>query len=485
MVPAEPAEVAPPPPRPPNRWRAPLGVAAGGIALVGVAGVTTGIFDRGPSHPDRWDPRVVDLVDFIEDERGLAFDQPVHVDFLTAEEYTEETTTDASGIADDDRLELERHAAELRAFGLATGELDLVAAYNAVSDAGTLAFYDPDDERIRVRGTEMTVGLRVTLVHELTHALQDQHFDLERLYDDDRDSSGYTAFLGLIEGDALRIETAYATEALDSDERAQYETEHADEVERSQAATADVPAFVTASFAVPYALGQPLAVMLANQGGNAAVDAAFEDPPTTEEHLFDPASFLAGEGGHGLELNLDGVELLDDGPFGAPSWYLLLAERIDPKQAFAAALGWAADQYATFERDGRTCVRAAFAGDTAEDERQMAEALEAWAAAMPAGAAEAIHLDGQPALESCDPGADVEDPNLAGRSTDALYLPSLWAYLVADAATAVGADGARCYAQRVIDQLTYEEITDPEGAVFAEAGFQEDLRRALSACRRP
>ena len=51
----------------------------------------------------------------------------------------------------------------------------------SVSDGGTLAFYDPTDERVRVRGTEMTVGLEVTLVHELTHALQDQHFDLERL----------------------------------------------------------------------------------------------------------------------------------------------------------------------------------------------------------------------------------------------------------------------------------------------------------------
>ena len=438
--------------------------------------------DRGPSHPDRWDPRVVELAAFVEEERGLRFDHPVHIDFLTAEEYSQESTTDAAGVDDEQRAELERFAAELRAFGLASGEIDLVEAYNAVTDAGTLAFYDPDDERIRVRGTELTVGLEVTLVHELTHALQDQHFDLDRLYDDDRDSSGYTAFLGLVEGDALRIETAYTTAGLEPEEREAYEDEYAGELERSEAATSEVPDFVSASFAVPYALGQPFVVMLANDGGNDAIDAAFHEPPATEEHLFDPASFLAEETGSEVDLELEDVEVLDHGPFGAPSWYLVLAERIDPKVAFRAALGWAGDQYASFERDGRSCVRAGFAGDTAEDEAEMASALREWADAMPAGAARVLELSGQPAIESCDPGVDVDDPNLTGRSSDALFLPSLWGYLVADASSTLDAHQARCYAGSVLQDLTFDEITDPEGAVFADAAFQETLRQAYRAC---
>ena len=33
-----------------------------------------------------------------------------------------------------------------------------------------------------MRGTDLTdVDVRITLVHELTHALQDQHFDLTKL----------------------------------------------------------------------------------------------------------------------------------------------------------------------------------------------------------------------------------------------------------------------------------------------------------------
>ena len=67
-----------------------------------------------------------------------------YVDFLTAGEYTAETTSeDDERAADDERAELDRYAGELRALGVASGELDLFEAFNQVSDGGTLAFYDP------------------------------------------------------------------------------------------------------------------------------------------------------------------------------------------------------------------------------------------------------------------------------------------------------------------------------------------------------
>lgn len=452
------------------------------LLVAGAIVVASGTLDRGPDHPDRWDPRVEDLARFVEHTRDLTFDHPVYVDFLSAADYTAATTSDDTGVADQDRAELDRYAGALRALGVGSGEIDLFSAYNQVSDGGTLAFYDPVDQRVRVRGTELTVGLRVTLVHELTHALQDQHFDLDRLYDDELDGGQSTAFRALVEGDAMRVESAYTTDELTSAEQSDYDQEYAGELEASIEATGDVPAFVSASFAVPYALGQPFVMMLANDGGNRRVDDAFAAPPDTEDDLFDPAAYLTEEVDAELDLGLaDDVETFDEGPFGTPSWYLLLAERIDPKAAFAASLGWGGDAYAFFERGGQVCVRAGFVGDTADDEDEMAAALDAWAAAVPGGQAESIEIDGHPGLEACDPGEDV-DMELTGRAEDALFLPSLWGFLVADAATILDADGARCYAQAVIDSLTYEEITDPDAAAFADDDFQQTLAQAFDTC---
>jgi hypothetical protein len=449
---------------------------------VGVVAAVTKAVDAGPDHPDAWDPRVEALAAFVEEARELDFDHPVHVDFLTPAEYSEAATTGDEGVDEDDRTDLDRFAGELRAMGVASGDLDLFAVYDQVVDAGTLAFYDPVDQRVRVRGTAMTVGLEVTIVHELTHALQDQHFEVERLYDDDLDSSASTALRGLIEGDATRIEEAYTSSELTPAEQAEYDEEYAGELETSEAGTSDVPDFVSATFAAPYLLGQPLVVMLANQGGNGALDDAFRDPPTTEEHLFDPASFLADEGGEELDLDLDDdLEAFDEGPFGSPAWYLVLAERIDPKVALDATLGWAGDRYAAYEQNGRTCITAAFAGDTPDDEEAMAAALDAWAAGVPGGLASSTDIGGHPGFVACDPGADV-DLELTGRSERSLFLPSLWGYLVADAATVLDADGARCYARRVVDAVAYEDVNDLEGTAFAGDDFQRALVAAYDAC---
>jgi hypothetical protein len=464
-----------------HRATAALGTVIAGLLVLGVAAALTKGVDRGPAHPDAWDPRVLDLVGYVERARGLSFRHPVYVDFLSAAEYTEETTSDEAGLTEDDRVELDRYAGELRAIGVASGPLDLFTAYNQVSDGGTLAFYDPVPQRVKVRGTELTVGLRVTLVHELTHALQDQHFDLQRLYAEELDSSASTAFRGLIEGDAVRIEDGYIHEELSASDRTAYDEEYAAALDESEASTGDVPAFVNAGFSVPYLLGQPFAVMLANQGGNDAVDDAFRHPPTTEEHLFDPASFLADERAEPVDVGVDDDEVLDDGPFGSPSWFLMLAERIDPKVAFDAALGWDGDAYAVIERHGATCMRAVFAGDAEADEDEMERALRSWVAALPGGGAEVIEVDDHPGFEACDPGPDV-DQALTDRDANALFVPSLWGYLVADAAQQLDAPGARCYAKAVLDSLTFEEITDPEGAALQGDDFQAVLVRAFGSC---
>jgi hypothetical protein len=126
-------------------------------------------------------------------------------------------------------------------------------------------------------------------------------------------------------------------------------------------------------------------------------------------------------------------------------------------------------------------VRAAFVGDSALDEQQMADALADWLAVMPGGRAELDEVDDHPVLVACDPGEDL-DLELTGRSETSLYLPSLWGYLVADAATVADADQARCYARTVIDGLAYDDIVDPGGGAFAGDAFQQKLADALSVC---
>lgn len=417
-------------------------------SVVFCAGVVAVIFHAStharPPHPKEWDPRVLDIVRFDEQHRGLTFKEPVFVDFLDAQAYSDRVRTDETQLSDEDKQQLKAVEGELRALGLSNSNVDLFEASNTLLDTGTLAFYDPTTERVIIRGTEMTVDLRVTLAHEFTHVLQDQYFTIGR-----RRTSQFTtsqqssAFRTLLEGDAVRIENQYI-DSLSADDKAQYQEQHNKEVDSAVAGLSDVPVALQAIQSAPYLLGPPFAELLDAKGGEAEVDSAFKTPPSTDEQVFDPRAFFRQNGPLDVPAPKlpDGVaddKVVDSGDFGATSWFLVLAERIDPLVALQAVDGWGGDAYVAYDRDGKTCVRLSWQGDTSTDEQEMHDALDQWVEAMPAGAA-SVRADGDLlAVEACDLGSGAQI-TLNHRSLDALQLPSTRSVLALDALKDGGLD---------------------------------------------
>ena len=446
-----------------------IGVVA--VLAVGAAVVLGGRDEGGDDYPDEWDPRVASLVSFVEEERGHPFEHPVAVDFLTSEQYTEATRTEAGELTDEEEADMEHAEGLFRALGLADGDLDLFEAGNDLADTGTLAYYDDITERVTVRGTDMTPALEATLVHELTHVLQDQVFGLDSYADPEATSGELAAYRALVEGDAMRIEYAFVDDVLlpsERDEVLSSNEEGLDELEEEA-----VPEALQAMFSVPYALGQGFVATLAVDG-NDAVDAAFADPPTTEEHLLHPLSFLDGDDAAEVTVEApDDVEVVDEGDFGAASLMLVLSSRLDAGVALDAALGWGGDAYVSY-RDGdeQTCVELAVVGDTDEDSAELHDALTAWAAAGPTGAAEVTRSEGTSTLHACDPGGEAAT---APRSAlDALSLASVRGGVLASALEG-GSDErfATCYADAVLDAFTIEELTSDEVPVDIDARMSD------------
>jgi hypothetical protein len=431
------------------------------VVVVLAAGITAVLLRSAEKdHPSEWDPRVLDLVNFVQRERGALFDHPVAVDFLTPEEYSEGIRTDEEGLSEEEKAETEQFEGVMRALGLLSGDADLLEASNDLSDAGTLAYYDSFDERVVVRGTEMTPGLAVTLVHELTHALQDQVFDLDRYQEGDEEaSSGESfAFRALIEGDAHRIEEIYLG-TLDPEVRDAIEEEEGAGLEQFE--EADIPDALTALFGSMYGLGEAF-VTLVDVTDGQSVDAAFADQPTTEEQVFDPFEYLDRGGPVPVDMpESDGEDPFDGGDFGAVSLMVVLAERIDPRQALVAATGWGGDAYTVFPRDGRTCIRLDVTGDTPDDTTELADALAAWVDAAPAGVATTSREGDLVHLESCDPGADVGEGS--GGSIAAVQLAVSRVYVAVGFLQAGGGEEqARCMSRAVVDAFSEEELTAEE-----------------------
>ena len=171
--------------------------------------------------------------DVVERERGLEFKHPVYVDFLSDKAFNEQVVADKEDLTDEDRVEIEQATGQFRALGLVQGDVDVFDSVNELSSSAVIGFYSFDDERIRVRGTELTPEVQSTLVHELTHALQDQYFDVGTRFDLVKDDdTAAAAYRTLVEGDARRVETAWR-ESLDKKSRKALEAALAEQGARS------------------------------------------------------------------------------------------------------------------------------------------------------------------------------------------------------------------------------------------------------------
>jgi hypothetical protein len=273
-----------PPGDPPPRRRVIVAVALLAVLSSGVAVLAR---SAEPGFPRDWDPKVVDLVRFVETARGLTFRHPIHVDFMSEEALR--ATVTRSQVSKSDQVEMDQAAAAWRALGLLEGGVDLLRANDQAAGDGLLGSYDPHTKRVRVRGTTMNLSLKGTLVHELTHALQDQHFDLSRTFEQKGQNDTFSA---VFEGDAVNTEYAWVATLSDADQETYYDQSGA---ESNGGGSEAVPDLVTILSDAPYALGVPFVEVLVQAGGQKQVDLALASPPTAYAQVLDPFRFLAGE----------------------------------------------------------------------------------------------------------------------------------------------------------------------------------------------
>ena len=361
--------------------------------------------------PRHWDPRVREFVRFVEKDRNLLFDHPVAVAFLDDAAFLQALDAGDEPTRQD-RADAAHDAARLRAAGMIGPGVDLLGAQGGIDDTTTTGFYDPDTKKLYVRGKDLTdTDIRLTVVHELTHALQDQHFDLNRLDAKVRDSGQGFAEDALIEGDATTVENDYFF-SLPKREQGAYNNNDngagdAPAPADATAATADAP--VLAAFdAAPYDYGAQLVSFVVDDRGTKAVDALFRTLPRSEEQVIDPVATHRREKPVAVaapELAADEQPIGDPDVWGAYSLYMMLAPRIDRATALEAANGWGGDASRAFTRaDGTECVRVAIKGDTTRDTEEIGAALALWAVQMPGGGAASAVAAGTATFTACDVG---------------------------------------------------------------------------------
>jgi hypothetical protein len=317
---------------------------------------------------------VNDIEAFVARERGLPFKTSVDVQLVTDDQLSQmldqELEKESSSLLESQQV--------LRALGLIPPTFDLTKAEKSLLDDSVVGFYDPETKKLVVRGTDITPYVRETLAHELTHALDDQWFNLNRPQLDNADDETGFGFTALTEGDAVRVEKAY-TASLSPDEQAQALSE-----ERALAAAhpeiLTLPQVMQDIVQEPYTDGPVLVQAILDAGNRPRLDAAFQNPPTTSEQVIDPPKFLSGEGAVPVPLPAADGTVLNKGALGEFMFEEILLGSLRTNDVNQAVDGWGGDMYVTWlDGSGNTCLRDTFVGDTPQDTQQLADALNQWA----------------------------------------------------------------------------------------------------------
>jgi hypothetical protein len=342
-----------------------LAVVIAVVLLAGIRGVVTVRQERA----ERLDPSsaavIEELKAFVESARGLRFREPVDVAVLGDAAFRRSL----SGGEPTEEPEAEVALGVLRALGLIEGDSSSTGELDASGIAG---FYDTDTRELVVRGPGLTPFVRQVLVHELTHALDDQYFDLDPGFDDD---DAALAFEALVEGNAVLVESRYLA-SLPAGER---EAARAEEDARFGGPGGRVPEIVAEVGVFPYRDGPELVTAILDAGGQARLDAAFRDPPTTSAEVLHPQRFLTGTGRAGVgPVRADG-QVVDNGVLGELVLRVMLADSLSDDRAARAAAGWAGDRYVAWSAGARTCVRALVVLDSPAEANELAAALRQWA----------------------------------------------------------------------------------------------------------
>lgn len=344
----------------------------------GVDPTTTTTEAEGIRNPEL-EAAIDELVAITEDIRELTFKEPPKIVFVSEDELAERVR----GLIEEELEadEVARDQAALALLGILEEGRDLRQLYLDLYSGVVAGYYDPEEGELVVPATdgELTASQKVTLVHELVHALTDQYFDFGSLgeqLDDEQRYEEALALTGVVEGDATLTEVLYFQTLSTSDQRDVINSGGGD-----PNALAGVPRYIQELLFFPYTTGAEFVVDIYQEGGFEAVNAAYQDPPTTSEQILDPDAYRNGEGGVTVtleQLELDGYELGEESVWGETALSAMLGQNLVSSLVLDAADGWGGDRYQIYFDGQNVLFVFSYVGDTESDAEELARAITAY-----------------------------------------------------------------------------------------------------------
>lgn len=319
-----------------------------------------------------------ELVIETEEIRELRFLEAPNVSVVSPEELEALIRDDIEEVSED----IPADEALYKLFGLLGPDTDFETLLLDLYGEQVAGVYDGDAEEIviRAREGELSVVEQSTLVHELVHALTDQHFrfnaEFETMLDEERlDQAG--AYQALIEGDATLAQLNWV-QGLSQREIGEFVAESLDQADT--AALERAPEFLADSLIFPYDTGLGFAQALFDDGGWQTVNEAYSllvDLPGSTEQVITPADYQRDlpMDVEIVDVSVPGYELERTSVWGEANFRIMLNQVLGEDVAFVAADGWGGDSYHQWFDGTNAALLLVYQGDTSGDLTELEDAL--------------------------------------------------------------------------------------------------------------
>jgi len=313
---------------------------------------------------------VDEILQFASQDTGLPIEHKVKRRLTKRDEvqsYIEKNMKE-----DKDAKRLERSSAVLKKFGLIPRNFDLSTFLVAMLREQVAGYYDVKTKTVNLLNWVDVEQQKPVLAHELTHALQDQSFGIEKWMkgstedadkkkndpspgdiENDEETSARQA---VVEGQAMVVLLDYSLAPtgktlLDSPQIVDALKQGMLVGTADSPAFRDAPIFLKEELTFPYRYGLDFTGALLQAGGKElAYAGAFKDPPKTTREIMEPRTYLAHEKLEpmkmiDMERDFKGYDPFDIGAMGEFDVDILVEQYAGRQEADAMYPAWRGGYY--------------------------------------------------------------------------------------------------------------------------------------------
>jgi len=261
---------------------------------------------------------------------------------------------------DEDKDAARRYAdaRSAEAFGLLPKNFDLDSFMVELLTEQIAGLYDPKAHEFYIADWIPLDDQRMVMAHELTHALEDQHFQIETWLKAARpNDDAELAREAFLEGSAMAAMVDYLLQGTGKsvNEMPEFDPSLLTGDIGDSPSMKKAPPFIKDALVFPYFAGMKFTAAALKPDGWNALGKVFKNPPISTQQIMHPALYKSGHIPEKVALPDVQTKLgkdwkkLDDNLMGEFGWKEVLKQYLGEDRAVALAAAWDGDRYLVYE----------------------------------------------------------------------------------------------------------------------------------------